>query len=160
MWKDVKNYENRYEVNTEGVIRNKKTKRILKPELCKGGYLRVRLYKNNKDSKHELVHRVVAKTFLDNTHNYKEVNHKDNNPKNNNVSNLEWCTSQYNSRYSKAVSVIMIHPLCFYERTFNCIRDAEKETGVNNASISRCCRGKQKLAGGFIWRYSKKEVEI
>lgn len=31
-------------------------------------------------------------------------------------------------------------------------RQAERETGVNQSSIQRCCSGKNGTAGGFIWR--------
>jgi len=35
------------------------------------------------------------------------------------------------------------------------IREAERITGINNAWISGCCRGKYgyKTAGGYIWKY-------
>ena len=164
MWKTVKNYE-KYEVNINGDIRNKKTKKLLKPEICKKwGYLRVRLYFDKKKSKHELVHRIVANTFLDNPNKLPEVNHKDENKTNNCVKNLEWCTSKYNSRYSKGKPVIMISQNRKIRKTFQCIMDAEKCTGINNSSIIRCCKGKQKHAGGFVWRYAtwadKKEVSL
>ena len=130
MWVIAKDYD-KYEVNQNGEIRNKRTKRILKPETCKGGYQRVKLYRDTRNSRHELVHRVIASTFLDNTPNYPEVNHKDNNPKNNRVTNLEWCTSQYNSMYSKGKSVIMF---CSgsrqHSKTFASVTDAYLETGI------------------------------
>ena len=31
--------------------------------------------------------------------------------------------------------------------------DAARACNVTHACISDCCRGKQKTAGGFIWRY-------
>ncbi len=31
--------------------------------------------------------------------------------------------------------------------------EAEKQTWVNNSSISQVCNGKRKKAGGFIWNY-------
>lgn len=161
MWRTVKNYD-KYEVNTKGVIRNKKTKRPLKPDVCKKwGYLRVRLYTHQGKSKHILVHRVVANTFLDNPKNLPEVNHKDKNTSNNCVDNLEWCTSQYNSRHSKGKPVIMYCSLDKSERKFSCIREASEEMNIDNTSITRCCKGIQKHAGGFIWKYAeKKEVEL
>lgn len=36
---------------------------------------------------------------------------------------------------------------------FNSITDAGKKTGVDTGSISACCRGKSKTAGGFVWKY-------
>lgn len=38
-------------------------------------------------------------------------------------------------------------------KIFNTIREAERETGIDNGSISKCCRGKAKTAGGYCWRY-------
>lgn len=35
------------------------------------------------------------------------------------------------------------------------INSAHRETGVHSASIGRCCMGKQKTAGGFIWKYKE-----
>lgn len=32
-------------------------------------------------------------------------------------------------------------------------KDAERKTGVYHSSIARCCKGKAKTAGGFIWKY-------
>lgn len=37
-------------------------------------------------------------------------------------------------------------------RTFESLLQAAAETGIKN--ISRCCKGKTKSAGGFIWRYA------
>ena len=31
--------------------------------------------------------------------------------------------------------------------------EAEKHTGIDNSNIVRCCRGKRRKAGGFIWKY-------
>ena len=160
MWKTVKNYD-KYEVNENGEIRNKRTKKLLKPETDKKwGYLRVSLYITKKQAKHELVHRIVANTFIPNPYNLKEVNHKDENKRNNCVNNLEWCTPQENCIHSKGKPVTMIYTNKQYGKTYRCISDAERETGIDNASIIRCCKGKQKSAGGYIWRYAKKEVEI
>ena len=35
------------------------------------------------------------------------------------------------------------------------IREAERQTGIDNAWISACCRGKYgyKTAGGYVWKY-------
>ena len=31
--------------------------------------------------------------------------------------------------------------------------DASRQTGILTTCICACCNGKQKTAGGFIWRY-------
>jgi len=36
---------------------------------------------------------------------------------------------------------------------YDSIRDAETATGISTASISQCCVGRSKTAGGFIWRF-------
>ena len=38
-------------------------------------------------------------------------------------------------------------------KVFDSISQAAKETGVDKASIIRCCKDKQKIAGGFMWGY-------
>jgi group I intron endonuclease len=41
---------------------------------------------------------------------------------------------------------------------YPCIRDAFRATGVRYDSISLCCRGKGKTAGGYHWQYVDEEV--
>ena len=43
-------------------------------------------------------------------------------------------------------------------KTYPCIKDAYRETGINFSSISKCCVGKAKTAGGYHWNYVEKEV--
>ena len=38
-------------------------------------------------------------------------------------------------------------------KIFSGMTDAQIETGVDRSSIARVCNGKQKTAGGYIWRY-------
>lgn len=43
-------------------------------------------------------------------------------------------------------------------RIWDCIKQASCELGIDNSSIIKCCKGKQKTTGGFIWRYAD-EIE-
>ena len=38
-------------------------------------------------------------------------------------------------------------------RSFNSANEAQKHTGVDRGSILRCCKGKVRRAGNFIWKY-------
>lgn len=31
--------------------------------------------------------------------------------------------------------------------------DAERDTGINHSNITRCCKGRTKRAGGYVWEY-------
>jgi group I intron endonuclease len=43
----------------------------------------------------------------------------------------------------------------FVINTFKSIMQAERETKIFNTSISACCNGKRKTAGGYIWKHLK-----
>ena len=110
IWKDIEGYEGLYQVSNYGnikslskVVKNaygvhRTEDKILKPQTKKDGYLQIQLSKNGKQ-KHYKVHRLVALTYIANPNNYPCVNHKDENKSNNHVSNLEWCTYEYNTNY-------------------------------------------------------------
>lgn len=92
MWVDVAGFENWYQVNEKGQIRNKISKKVLKNSPDKiYGYLRCNLYCNSK-SNIRLVHRLVAEAFIPNPENKPQIHHKDGNKLNNCVENLEWVT--------------------------------------------------------------------
>lgn len=111
IWKDIKNYENAYQVSNYGNVRSldryvtDKNKiqfikgKTLKPTNNGNGYLIVSLLSNGKRKNH-YVHRLVAQTFFNNYENNLVVNHKDFNKKNNNINNLEIVTTLENIQYS------------------------------------------------------------
>ena len=114
IWKDVKGYEELYQVSNYGQIRSvdrtvgyryKGKQRIYKGRMLKqvvrNGYLSVSLSKENK-LKQKNIHRLVAEAFLPNPFNLPVINHIDENKKNNMVSNLEWCSCAYNTNYKKS----------------------------------------------------------
>lgn len=44
-----------------------------------------------------------------------------------------------------------------FVKKFDCVGDAAKSVNKSHTNISNVCRGVQKTAGGYIWRYAKKE---
>lgn len=103
-WLTCKENDN-YEVSELGDIRNKKTKRLLKPKLRKSnGYLEVQFYDEGKRTYH-YIHRLVANNFIPNPENKTQVNHKDEIKSNNYRFNLEWMTPKENTQYSQGFPI-------------------------------------------------------
>lgn len=104
IWRDVEDLP--YEVSNLGTVRRKakhqktwKNKTSVRPYMNSAGYSCIHLYKNSKMHSY-LVHRLIAQMFIPNPENLPEVNHIDGNPLNNSISNLEWCTHQYNMQHA------------------------------------------------------------
>lgn len=162
IWKDIPNYEGLYQISNLGNVKSLYRitnnnhiihEKILKPQDNNNGYLVVNLYKNNK-MKAKLIHRLVAKTFIDNPNNYNYINHIDKNKSNNTVNNLEWCTQSYNVIYSKGRKVNQYDKNNNFIKTWNSIADVKRLLNIDSSSIIRCCKGIKKSAGGFKWEYN------
>lgn len=98
-WKHIEGYEDKYMISDMGDIYSIKSKKCIHPYINKCGHLKVMLCENNKKKKY-FVHILVAKTFIENPHNYNIVNHIDGNKTNNRVENLEWCTQSENIKHA------------------------------------------------------------
>ena len=151
-WRDVPGYEGLYEVSDWGRVKNIKTGRILKPANNGWGYLFVVLCKNGIKTAAK-IHRLVAYAFIPNPQNLPQINHRDEDKTNNSVDNLEWCTCEYNNNYSKAKPVLQYDLLGNFIKEWPGVRKIEKELGIKYQSISMCCNGKIKTAGGYVWRF-------
>lgn len=175
VWKDIPEYEGLYQVSNLGRIKSVERKvdkyhhvkeRILKPSLSKG-YYKLNLSKDFKN-KTIYVHKLVAKTFIDNIKNYPCVNHKNENKLDNSVDNLEWCTHLYNVHYGTAIkrmsekqknSKLSSKPVKSYNKDgevvecYPSIMEAHRKTNIKPANIIQCCKGQRKTAGGYVWRY-------
>ena len=131
---------------------------------CTNGYLEYILRKNGKH-KVFLAHRLVAKYFLDNPENKPEVNHLDEDITNNNANNLEWCTSKENANYGtrnkrcREMNKKQFKPIVQYDLKGNKIMEyktmgeASRTIKGDISAIIRVCKGKQKTAYNYIWKY-------
>jgi len=114
IWKDIKGYEGQYQISNLGRVkslariqkiglRNIKIKPlkeiILKQSKSTSGYYQVCLCKNSVKKTHA-IHKLVAKHFILNENNKKQVNHIDGNKTNNFYKNLEWCSYHENLRHA------------------------------------------------------------
>jgi len=162
IWKDIKGYEGKYQISNLGNVKSflKGKEYLLKPYSTRG-YLSIGLWDGQKKQT-VLIHRLVASAFIPNPNGYKEINHKDENKSNNNINNLEWCTREYNMSYGTArlrqgiSSGKPIEQLTLNNIVIAWYCSAEiacKLTNIDSSSIIKCCNGKRKYAGGYMWRY-------
>jgi hypothetical protein len=173
IWKDITGYEGLYQVSNLGRVkslprerktygkRTYKTKSLLMDApISEKGYLRVCLSKDGKQRSY-FVHRLVAVAFLDNKNSYPVVNHINGNKLDNRIENLEFCTQSHNvkeayriglekkagrrvEQYTKDMELIKL---------WDSVSEAQRYLGIEATNIVKCCRGKGKTAGGFVWRY-------
>lgn len=104
-FKSIKEFPN-YEININGIVRNRKTGKVKQQYINDSGYCMVTLHKDNNNGKPRRVHRLIAKHFIPNPDNKPHINHKDGNPLNNHVSNLEWCTHKENMQHGFRTGLI------------------------------------------------------
>lgn len=68
------------------------------------GYKFYQLYLNKK-MYNKPIHRLVMETFVPNPLLLQYINHKDGNKHNNELSNLEWCTNEYNHEHATSTGL-------------------------------------------------------
>lgn len=178
VWKEIKDWGN-YQVSNEGRVRNKNTKKILKPFQNEFGYLMVCL-RNNGKQKTIRVSRLVAEAFIPNPENKPEVNHL-NGKTDNRAESLEWSTRSENMLHAFKTGLKVISEkqkdscrklgkslgkkVIQYDLQGNFIKewDSTAEAGrqlkINQSNISACCRGKRNKVGGYVWRYKEVNYE-
>lgn len=175
VWKDVKGFEEYYEVSSFGKVRSKArtiirsdgmtmtfTGKELAPYSNKkrNDYCYVYLRVNGKKYP-KFVHRLVAEAFLPNPKNLPQVNHKDEDTTNNRLDNLEWCDAKYNNNYGTKIqrmkenapktAVSQYSLQGDFITSFESQIEAARQTGTRQGGIASCLAGKAKTANGYIW---------
>ena len=109
----------------------------------------------------QLVHRMVAETWLDNPNHYEQVNHIDGDKDNNRVENLEWVTRSENLRHafrtglkkhsggSKPTPIRIVETGEIYESQAECAR----RIGCSKGAIWNYFAGRQSTCRGYHLEY-------
>lgn len=166
-WRDTYIYGEQYQVSNTGMVRNKFTGHILKPQEDNKGYLRVRLSLKDKKVTAK-IHRLVAVAFIPNPEKKPQVNHKDTDKHNNMIDNLEWVTNgenqihayQHGKNYVTGKAGRKKKPVCKLDlttreviETYKSLADAGRENNLHDANIHKALNGTRRSCGGFGWKY-------
>ena len=146
--KDIKNYEGEYAITSCGKVYSYKSKKFLKPQKRKDGYLQVALSKDGK-KKWFFLHRLVAEAYIANPDNLKTVNHKDENKEHNYINNLCWMTHRDNKTYSSGKPVRCAETGQIFDST----QEASRQLNLCQSGISAVCRGEYKTFHGYHFEF-------
>ena len=105
IWKNIEDFENKYMISNYGKVFSKSSNRVIKIYKSKNGYYSVSLSIKKGKQKRFLIHRLVAKHFINNLQNKPQVNHIDGDKSNNHTDNLEWVTAKENVRHAYEIGL-------------------------------------------------------
>jgi hypothetical protein len=157
-----------YTVDDSWKIVNIKRNRELKWEIDIWWYKKVTLSMSN-NAKSFFIHRLVAIAFIPNPEQKPFVNHKNWIKTDNRVDNLEWCTRSENELHKYSVlwyswsqmwkelktakAVSQFNKDWTFISSFRSLHSADLATKARSQHIWKCCNGKRKTAGWFIWKF-------
>lgn len=166
-WRFIEGTNGEYQVSDTGMVKTTRSGKIMTPSVDQRGYLRVALYKSNRNKRYK-VHRLVAQAFLPNPEEKPQVNHKDGNKQNNTVCNLEWVTNNQNMSHARQNGLFEGHRQ-FCKKTskkiiatnlitgqtieYESILAAKREIGTQH--IQEVLSGKRKQAKGYTFSYAR-----
>lgn len=167
-WKPVENFEELYEVSNKGKIRSKdridrigrlKRGQLLKEIDNRKGYKYVNLHKDG-EAQRKYIHRLVAEAFIGECPKGFEVDHVDRNRGNNKIENLRYIPIKRNRATSAESRTRKVRQYSVDGTLISEYRstvEASKTTGIHQSCISGVLTGRNKTAGGFIWRRAQNE---
>ena len=177
IWKDIKGFEGLYRASNLGRVKSlerlnargyRVKEKILKPYTNSSGYYQVGLWKQSI-RKMYLVHILVWEAFNGQIPEGLQVNHINEIKADNRLSNLNLMTPKENINWGtgiercakKRINGKRSKPVLQFDlqdilvKEYSSTHQAERETGFDNSSIAKCCKGKLKTAYGYKWKYKE-----
>ena len=170
-WKQIDYCDGRYLISNLGEVKESHLNGRKKTYLTTLGYEYVCILEKGK-WRNRYVHQLVALAFCEGYKEGLEVDHLDGDKTNNRSDNLEWVTHQenvqrswdrgdreyqrsiaYTMGKSRSKSVLQIDSNGKVVNKYKSGYEAAKVSGVFQNSISLCCNGKRRSAGGYQWRF-------
>lgn len=157
-WVPAKGFSN-YEVSSNGDIRNRVTKKILKKVRNNKGYELVHLYKDNGKDCVVMVQKLVMNSFIDYDERRLVISHRDGNRSRNSISNLILKTKsdiiKQSFKEGRRNQIHIMKPIQCVEtgEIFESIAKCSKAMGISRQAISRCVNNRfLKTKEGYSFR--------
>ena len=166
-WKSINGFP-KYQISSQGRIKNIESGRIFTGTRDAFGYMHVRLINPQGTYTLRKVHRLVAEAFIPNPEGKPIIDHLDGDKTNNTLENLRWVTYSENTiaynkkraesdpekkqnQTSRKIAQYTLDGKLV--ATFNKRSEITKATGIDKYGIYCTCYGKLRSNGGFMWRF-------
>jgi hypothetical protein len=151
IWISVPGFEDGYEINRYGIIRSKNSRylgHVIPKRKNNSGYWSVRLNKQGRPAT-QLLHRLLALTFLSNPEGKSEVNHINGIKTDYRLENLEWVTRSENMQHAYKIGLInkvrqmkMVVNACTGE-TYKNVKEAARAISIPYSSCKNYLNGRR-----------------
>lgn len=160
IWKDIKGFENLYEISNYGEVYSYRHKKFMKVHMDRNGYKKIGLRKNGS-TKYYFIHRLIWETFNGIIPLGMVVNHINEVKTDNRLENLNLMTTKENNCWGTATerrSKKLYKPVLQFDIEGNFIKEwssakeIKEKLGFSQGTISSCCSGRYKQAYGYVWK--------